>query len=251
MKATEAKLLDFLKKSPQFVIPIYQRTYSWTERECRQLWDDILRTGSNDTIAAHFVGSIVYIEKGLYQVSSQSPLLVIDGQQRLTTVMLLLEALARHVGDGDVRAVYEAFKAHTRSPEVATKGVDAVVADIHAYAGYYCAMALDKESDKNLASAFRDLRELKVDVAFPFLLELYRDHVTNHFSKEDLVRAVRLVEAYVFRRAVCAIPTNSLNKTFATLGRALKKDRYLESIHAHCSIGFRRGSGSGGTSTAA
>jgi uncharacterized protein with ParB-like and HNH nuclease domain len=82
MKATEAKLLAFIKKSPQFVIPIYQRTYSWTEKECRQLWDDILRTGSNDNISAHFVGSIVYIEKGLYQVSSQSPLLVIDGQQR-------------------------------------------------------------------------------------------------------------------------------------------------------------------------
>ena len=43
MKATEAKLLEFLKKSPQFVIPIYQRTYSWTGRECTQLWDDILR----------------------------------------------------------------------------------------------------------------------------------------------------------------------------------------------------------------
>ena len=37
MKATEANFLNFLKKSPQFVIPIYQRTYSWTERECRQL----------------------------------------------------------------------------------------------------------------------------------------------------------------------------------------------------------------------
>jgi Protein of unknown function DUF262 len=45
MKATEAKLLDFLKKSPQFEIPIYQRTYSWTEKECRQLWEDILRAG--------------------------------------------------------------------------------------------------------------------------------------------------------------------------------------------------------------
>ena len=75
MKATEAKFLDFLKKSPQFVIPIYQRTYSWTERECRQLWDDIVRTGSNDAVSAHFVGSIVYIEKGLYQVipSATSP----------------------------------------------------------------------------------------------------------------------------------------------------------------------------------
>jgi uncharacterized protein with ParB-like and HNH nuclease domain len=67
MKATEAKMLEFLKKSPQFVVPIYQRTYSWKERECRQLWDDILRAGRNDLIAAHFVGSIVYVEKGLYQ----------------------------------------------------------------------------------------------------------------------------------------------------------------------------------------
>ena len=95
MKATEAKFLAFLKNSPQFVIPIYQRTYSWTERECWQLWDDILRTGRNDKISAHFVGSIVYIEQGLYHVTSQSPLLVIDGQQRLTTVTLILAALAQ------------------------------------------------------------------------------------------------------------------------------------------------------------
>ena len=70
MKATEAKFLAFLKKSPQFVIPIYQRTYSWTERECWQLWEDILRTGRNDKISAHFVGSIVYIEQGRKKKSS-------------------------------------------------------------------------------------------------------------------------------------------------------------------------------------
>lgn len=69
MKATEAKLLNFIRKSPQFVIPIYQRAYSWTEKECRQLWDDILRTGANEEIFAHFIGSVVYIENGLYQVS--------------------------------------------------------------------------------------------------------------------------------------------------------------------------------------
>src|SRR5262245_9340037 len=108
MKATEAKLLEFLRKSPQFVIPIYQRTYSWGERECHQLWDDILRTGRNDAVSAHFVGSIVYVEKGLYSVSSQSPLLVIDGQQRLTTVTLLIEALARSLGASEP---FEGFSA--------------------------------------------------------------------------------------------------------------------------------------------
>ena len=110
MKATEAKLLEFLKKSPQFVIPIYQRTYSWSEKECRQLWEDILRTGRNDAVSAHFVGSIVYVEKGLYSVSSQSPLLVIDGQQRLTTVTLLIEALARSLGESEPLEGFSARK---------------------------------------------------------------------------------------------------------------------------------------------
>ena len=77
MKATEARFLDFLKKSPQFVIPIYQRTYSWDQPECRQLWDDILRAGRNENIQSHFIGTIVYIESGLYQVSSRSSLMVL------------------------------------------------------------------------------------------------------------------------------------------------------------------------------
>lgn len=102
MKASETHLLKFLKKSEQFAVPIYQRTYSWTESECRQLWDDVIRTGSNDDIRAHFLGSIVYIEKGLYSVTGYSPMLVIDGQQRLTTVSLIIEALARHLeGSGE------------------------------------------------------------------------------------------------------------------------------------------------------
>lgn len=401
MKASEAKFLDFLKKSPQFVIPIYQRTYSWKRAECQQLWEDILRTGRDDKITAHFVGSIVYVEKGLYQVTSQSPLLVIDGQQRLTTISLLIEALARVLGasepmdgfsakklrnyfllnpleDGErkyklvlsqtdkdslvalfdqqtkpkqcsirvednfsffserlaevkedlesvckglaklvivdislnrdqdnpqlifeslnstgrelsqadlirnfvlmglepqiqtklyeqhwrpmeldfgqeaysthfdsfmrdyltvktgeipnIREVYEAFKEYSRLPQ--NNSVETLVADIHSFAGYYCSIALNAESDLDLKTTFRDIRELKVDVAFPFLLELYRDYAHGILQKDEFLQAARLVESYVFRRAVCGIPTNSMNKTFATFSRSLKKDRYLESVQA-------------------
>ena len=404
MKATETQLLDFLRQSPQFVIPIYQRTYSWTRRECQKLWEDIVRTGSDDAVSAHFVGSIVYIQAGLYQVAQRSQLLVIDGQQRLTTVMLLLEALARRVGEDEpldefsaehirtyyllnplakaerrfkllltqtdkqsllailqrkpqssdlsrritdnfaffeerlqdgntdltavckglakllivdislernhdnpqlifesmnstgreltqadlirnfvlmglepelqrrlyeeywrpmevafgqeaygthfdgfmrhyltvktgeipkLRGVYEAFKGFVRTPAMEAEGIEHLVADIRDYAAYYCAMALGKEHDKSLEEAFHDLRELRVDVAYPLLLELYADYAQGMIAAADFVRAVRLIEAYVFRRAVCAIPTNSLNKTFATFGRELHKDRYLESIQAH------------------
>jgi uncharacterized protein with ParB-like and HNH nuclease domain len=110
MKATEAKLMGFLQKSPQFIIPIYQRTYSWTDKQSRQLWDDILRAGSSDLIAVHFIGSIVYVEQGLSQVTHQAPLLVIDGQQRLTTVSLLIEALARALGDSEPVDGFSAVK---------------------------------------------------------------------------------------------------------------------------------------------
>ncbi len=118
MKATEAKLLSFLQKSPQFIIPIYQRTYSWTEKECRQLWDDVVRAGTSDAITVHFIGSIVYVEQGLSQVSHQSPLLVIDGQQRLTTLTLLIEALAA-CRTRDFRSITTAVRLRRRGHQTA------------------------------------------------------------------------------------------------------------------------------------
>lgn len=99
MKANATKFLGFLHKANQFIIPIYQRNYSWDEKQCQQLWDDIMRVGTNDSISVHFIGSIVYVQGGHSSVTLEAPLLVIDGQQRLTTLTLLLEALARSVGE--------------------------------------------------------------------------------------------------------------------------------------------------------
>ena len=126
--------------------------------------------------------------------------------------------------------MYEEFKVYARSPNTSAAGVEVLVKDIRDFARYFCAMVLGDEPDIELKLAFHDLRELKVDVAYPFLLELYRDFATELLSKADLLEAVRLIESYVFRRAICAIPTNSMNKTFGTFSKALKKDRYLESI---------------------
>lgn len=101
MKATEARLSEVIRKAPQFVIPIYQRTYSWTERECRKLWDDVVRVGHDERISVHFLGSVVYVEDGVSNQTDRAPLLVIDGQQRLTTVMLLFSALRSALGDDE------------------------------------------------------------------------------------------------------------------------------------------------------
>lgn len=407
MKATEAKLLDFLKKSPQFVIPIYQRSYCWTKKECQQLWDDIVHAGSDDKISVHFVGSIVYIEKDDGTVTTWEPLLVIDGQQRLTTVTLLLSALSKVKGktnliDGfsaemlqgyylrnllekgerqfklilsqtdktsliaivdnqdqpseysvritenykffedlisdqkgdlsavckglakllmvdvklkrgednpqlifesmnslgkelseadlirnyilmglepefqtrlyeqfwrpmeldfgqeaytvyfdafmrhyltvktgdipNINAVYEAFKEYSRISRINATDekshIEGLVRDLRDYSKYFCAMALDAEPDVDLKLAFHDLRELKVDVAYPFLLELYNDYNNKILIKDEFLKIVRLIESYVFRRAICGIPTNSMNKTFGNFSRNLKKDKYLESVQA-------------------
>ncbi len=403
VKANHTQFLTFLKTSQQFVIPIYQRTYSWTRSECEQLWNDILRAGADDTVTDHFLGSIVYVEQGLYQVTTQAPLLVIDGQQRLATVSLLLEALARRLpkkephprfsadklrnyyllnqnevgqerfkliltqtdedtliaiveqgrlpADHSLRiqeafeffdtrvkgpdsnleglcrgltklsvidvaldrhhdnpqlifesmnstgldlsqadlirnfvlmdldpekqtrlyekhwhpmevqfgqqaygkhfnafmrnyltlktgnipqknAVYEAFKKHWRQPEITEKGVEALVRDIQIFGDHYCAIALGQEADESLNRTFKDLRELKVDVANPLLLELYDDYTNDILSRDDLAAVTRLIQSYVFRRAICGLPTNSLNKTFSTFSRHVDKEHYLESIEA-------------------
>ncbi|GAA8099484.1 DUF262 and DUF1524 domain-containing protein [Helicobacter pylori] len=102
MKADAIKLLDFIGKSQekQFVIPIYQRVYSWEKEQCKQLWDDIVKTGGNDQMNGHFIGSIVFVQDGIY-TTSHNELLIIDGQQRLTTITLLLTALRNHLSDED------------------------------------------------------------------------------------------------------------------------------------------------------
>ncbi|GAA7043925.1 DUF262 and DUF1524 domain-containing protein [Helicobacter pylori] len=102
MKADAIKLLDFIGKSQekQFVIPIYQRVYSWEKEQCEQLWDDIVKTGGNDQMNGHFIGSIVFVQDDIY-TTSHNEFLIIDGQQRLTTIMLLLTALRDHLNDED------------------------------------------------------------------------------------------------------------------------------------------------------
>lgn len=99
MKAGEATLLEFFEQNQtnQFVIPIYQRLYSWGKEQCKQLWDDIIKIGGNDKMNGHFIGSILYVLDG--NTHSNNPLLIIDGQQRLTTITLLLIALRNHLSD--------------------------------------------------------------------------------------------------------------------------------------------------------
>lgn len=117
VKATEANLLDFMSMSKQqFVIPIFQRSYDWGIEECQQLWEDIHQVAEQDHLSHHFVGSVIYIHEGIYHQSSPKKLLVIDGQQRLTTISLLLLALAKsETSNPDLRDdIFEDFLINKR-----------------------------------------------------------------------------------------------------------------------------------------
>ncbi len=101
MEAKATTLLNFIKENQknQLVIPIYQRVYSWEKEQCKQLWDDIIKIGGDDKMDGHFIGSILYVLDGI--THSDNTLLIIDGQQRLTTITLLLTALRDHLNDED------------------------------------------------------------------------------------------------------------------------------------------------------
>ena len=81
MKPTETKPLQILSAVSQYIIPIDQRTYSWTLKERQQLWADILRAGATEEIGVHFIGSVVHIDEGLGNLAVQAPKLVIDGRR--------------------------------------------------------------------------------------------------------------------------------------------------------------------------
>ena len=99
MRGNEAKLLEYMEGAKKrFVIPVYQRNYDWKTEHCKQLYDDLVKV-ARDNRPSHFFGSIV----SQYQPNGRfSEYLVIDGQQRLTTVSLLLLAMYNLIKAGKI-----------------------------------------------------------------------------------------------------------------------------------------------------
>ena len=87
---------QIINGASQFVVPVFQRDYSWTEVHCDQLWRDILNIANEPSNRGHFLGSLVYISTG-DSAASFPRWLLIDGQQRLTTLTLLMIALRNHI----------------------------------------------------------------------------------------------------------------------------------------------------------
>ena len=101
MKANELPINSFLQaQNIQFVIPVYQRNYDWTSSECKELINDVISVEKEDR-GTHFIGSIVFIHEGIYSTSEVKELVIIDGQQRLTTINILYVALYRYAKENE------------------------------------------------------------------------------------------------------------------------------------------------------
>ena len=401
MKAGEATLQKILNTSRQFIIPIFQRNFSWEKKQFKQLWTDIQRASKFTRERTHFIGSIVYIDMGTPAGRPQQ-LMLIDGQQRLTTLSLLLCALKRYVQKNDVETnliktkkidnqfllnsdetgddkyklllnaqdretyiklleqteftvntpskrimncyeyfyqqiekcaddlnsiflgilnlslvaisldkdkdnpqlifesmnstgkdlaqsdllrnyllmdlstreqnrlyttywkpmedafgqyaylekfdyfirdfltikqnnghickvndVYEQFKRYYIEQNLTKEDI---LKEIFIYAKYYAAIELDREKDKDLRMYWRQIRMIDCHVAYPFFLQLYHDYEQKNLAKEDFILIIKTTISYIVRRAICEIPTNSLNKTFAVFYNKINKQDYVNSV---------------------
>lgn len=399
MDARKGNIYEILNGNKQFLIPVYQRFYSWDIDQCKRLWNDIVEMQRKGK-AGHFVGSIVNIAEQAMPTGVQK-YMIIDGQQRMTTLTLLLLALRdyaiKNPGDTTINArridnmllkneyengderykllltetdrdilislveekpiaegtrsrlienynffankladkeiqpaevyesigklqivnitldrtvddaqaifeslnstgkelsesdlirnyvlmglepseqtyvyehlwrpmeqlfiyetqgsvmdaffrhyltmklsripkqgrVYEEFKLYHLNCEFGS--IRELCQDLLDYAKYYTNIVFKRNSDTDLKKLYEDIIDLRMEVSYPFLLKIHHDCTEELITSDELKEILKLCISYVLRRAICEIPTNSMNKTFATLKNYIKPDDYLNSVKA-------------------
>lgn len=129
-----------------------------------------------------------------------------------------------------INKVYDEFKLYHNNCEFST--VEDFCKDLYTYAKYYTDIVFCKSGVSDFDVLYKDINALRMEVALPFLLRIHNDYYTGIISKAEFIEIIKLCISYVFRRSICNIPTNSLNKTFATLKNEINNDDYLNSIKA-------------------
>lgn len=403
MKAGDVLLLMFFEGKQQLQVPIYQRTYSWGIKHCTKLFEDIVRIGESSENKTHFIGSVVYFQPQITSTAGTPKKLLIDGQQRITTITLLLACLRdfiknnpdvefKDISSEEIRDLYlinphkqgedkykllltkrdkeslmsiidstpkldhyskriydnfEYFisKVNQSNAAVIYKGiqklliVDAALefgkdnpqlifeslnstgldlsqADLirnfvimgqpkdvqdKIYANYWYPMeqlfgenigrmtfffrdyltlktgkipniegiyevfkdyivskknlniedeaseffeaakhytdfVLLRTTDTDIRLFFEDYKNLRVDVSYPLILNLFMDYSKALITKNELLEFLKIIESYVVRRAICEIPTNSMNKTFGDFHKNIDTADYSKSFKANFAL---------------
>ena len=129
------------------------------------------------------------------------------------------------------RDIYKKFKRHVELSELA---VEDIVKEVSRYSNHYLNIALLQEEDKELKACLKSLHELKADTAYPFLLKVYDCYVGGKIEKSEVIRTLRLIESYIFRRAVCGSSNKFLNHIFVDIlceMDTVDEGNYLENLN--------------------
>ena len=130
--------------------------------------------------------------------------------------------------------IYDVFKDFAENSEFSKQ--EELAEDIMTYGDLYTNITSEDKklplSQQALKPIFKEIRILRMEVVYPFLLKVYHDFSKGMITLDEFVRILKLTIAYVVRRTVCEIPTNSMNKTFTTLKNEIHPDDYLNSVEA-------------------
>ena len=130
--------------------------------------------------------------------------------------------------------IYDVFKDYAENSEFSKQ--EELAEDIMIYGDLYTNITSEDKklplSQQALKPIFKEIRILRMEVVYPFLLKVYHDYSKGMITLDEFVRILKLTIAYVVRRTVCEIPTNSMNKTFTTLKNEIHPDDYLNSVEA-------------------
>ena len=130
--------------------------------------------------------------------------------------------------------IYEEFKDYATNSEFSNQ--EELAKDIMMYGDLYTNIISEEKRipspQHTLKSLFSEIRILRMEVSYPFLLKVYHDYIKETITIDEFLRILKLAISYVVRRAICGIATSSMNKTFATLKNEIDKNDYLNSLEA-------------------
>ena len=147
LEANKIKLTDFLGSTKKtYNIPVYQRNYDWKEEHCTRLFKDIEKIALNNFEIEHFLGTVVYVLS--HSVQNFTEYILIDGQQRITSITLFLKAIHDEITDEDLKEdIYESYIINKRAPEKLRVKLKPIESDMIAYENILSNDSIDSESN--------------------------------------------------------------------------------------------------------
>ena len=177
MEAKKIRILDFIGKGKKtFNIPVYQRNYDWQEENCKKLFTDIENIIKHNEEIEHFLGTVVYVLTKIER--DYEEYVLIDGQQRITSISLLLKALHEKIISEDTKeSIWEQYLINKKSPDNIRIRLKPIESDSVSYK-----QLIDNNDDSSNSNVCRNYK------IFKELLE------NSHYSAEQIYSALYKIE---------------------------------------------------------